>query len=513
MKLFQRLLMMAKYALSLNFLSPTEVLDPRITFTRASAGTRFNSAGLLETMTDNAPRFDYDPATPVGVTGDELVGNTNFSDDSWWSQTGLIYGGKLNIVTTGAYVGATKNAVLTVGKTYFVSADVVINAGPNGVAVGCAGGSASVSRGTTGTLSGYFVADTATLEIKRNAAGQNLDATVDNISVREATMAPRGLLIEEQRTNLVVATDGFFGTTQGAGTVRVVSTLPAPTGAVEGWRFQNCDGALAWLGANTASGQVNATASSPYTVSAYFKSGGATQVQLGARDQSTGNISSSALTTISAEWTRITVSLTTGAATSQVGFIIGRANGDVLVWGMQIEAGAFPTSYIPTPTAAATRAADSAVMTGANFSSWYNQTQGTFVTASDQTVYSGGSNFLFSADDGTSTNRLFASTNSGNRAYLVDAGGVSQVSIGGVAPVLSGFPSNSAFAYAINDYAASTDGLAAVTDTSGLVPTVDRLRFGASSSGAAVAALNGHIRSIKYFKSRLTNAQLQALTS
>ena len=44
----------------------------------------------------------------------------------------------------------------------------------------------------------------------------------------------------------------------------------------------------------------------------------------------------------------------------------------------QLEVGAFATSYIPTTTTALTRNSDVAVMTGTNFSSWYNAAQGTF---------------------------------------------------------------------------------------------------------------------------------------
>lgn len=45
----------------------------------------------------------------------------------------------------------------------------------------------------------------------------------------------------------------------------------------------------------------------------------------------------------------------------------------------QIEAGAFPTSYIPTTTAAATRSADLCEISGADFLSFYNQPEGTVV--------------------------------------------------------------------------------------------------------------------------------------
>ena len=48
-----------------------------------------------------------------------------------------------------------------------------------------------------------------------------------------------------------------------------------------------------------------------------------------------------------------------------------------LLYGIQLEEGAFPTSYIPTTGTALTRSADEASISGTNFSSWYNQSEGT----------------------------------------------------------------------------------------------------------------------------------------
>lgn len=49
-------------SLNLDF-TRSQTVDPRITFTRASSATYFNSRGVLTTATTNAPRIDYDPAT------------------------------------------------------------------------------------------------------------------------------------------------------------------------------------------------------------------------------------------------------------------------------------------------------------------------------------------------------------------------------------------------------------------------------------------------------------------
>ena len=181
----------------------------------------------------------------------------------------------------------------------------------------------------------------------------------------------------------------------------------------------------------------------------------------------------------------------------------------IYFWGAQLEAGSFATSYIATTAASATRNADAASMTGTSFSSWFNSGEGSLFASSD---LAGSSSLGMIAElgDGTYNNRttLFADQYAVS-AYLIQVGGVNQVAITNA--VTFNVPFRLAAAYKVNDFAASQNGAAVQADTSGTVPTVTALYLGYQGGGGGV--LNGHIQRFTYYPARLTNAQLQALTS
>jgi hypothetical protein len=184
----------------------------------------------------------------------------------------------------------------------------------------------------------------------------------------------------------------------------------------------------------------------------------------------------------------------------------------VIAWGAQAENGAFATSYIPTVASQVTRTADQTSIVAPNFAPWYNQSEGTFVVSYDVgSTASALPKTTAVVHDGTTSNRIYGYLNVGGPpVVLVTTGGAVQASL--VAASVSADTVNQmAFAYRDNDVALSSNGGAVLTDTSATMPTVDQLGVGGFTPTAAF--LNGHIRSIRYYPTRLSNAQLQALTA
>jgi hypothetical protein len=179
----------------------------------------------------------------------------------------------------------------------------------------------------------------------------------------------------------------------------------------------------------------------------------------------------------------------------------------IYVYGIQVEAGAFATSLIPTVASQVTRNADNASMTGTNFSSWYNQSEGTIVVSAAPIV-SAVAKYPFSFNDGTNNELIAQYFINNNAGWFVVDGGVSQVQIEAT-PITS--VSNVAVAYQLNNFAISLNGGSPVTDVSGTIPTVTQAQIGNRTDGTR--NMNGYIRSITYYATRLTNAQLQALTA
>ena len=176
-----------------------------------------------------------------------------------------------------------------------------------------------------------------------------------------------------------------------------------------------------------------------------------------------------------------------------------------LIYGAQMEVGAYATSYIPTLSSAVTRVADSASKTG--ISSLIGQTAGTlFVEFDFQKDID--SAYRISLSDGTTSNRIQLGTFGNEVQVYVQTAGVTQVfALGGT--ITTG-THKMALAYASNDYVAYLDGSAVITDTSASVPACSKLGFEIPDG---TGLFEHPLKQTLLFKTRLSNADLATLTT
>jgi hypothetical protein len=370
----------------------TGVLDPRVTFTRASTGTFVGSNGSIQTAAINGPRFDYNPTTlaPKGLLIEEQRTNALSGVDS-------------------------VNPTVITGWTTF----------------GDAAGSLSV------------VSDDAALA----AAGLN------------------GLC----STGKVFKLDNSAGTTPFYARVNNSITLGANT-----WAFSTYARGSGSFSFDVNAGTWTPGGTSPAVTSVYQR-----LVSIGASSVSSN---------------QYRVSVTGG---SVVYFIL-----------MQAEQGAFPTSVIPNTGTSITRNADVVTMTGTNFSDWYNASEGAVFVQIFRGDATGSSRGAWRIDAGaTNTGMDYRPYGSNN---TVNISGASQVDIypgGGVANSVV----RNVFGYKVNDFAAATNGGAAVTDTLGNLPTVNQMVIGGLSA-ATGQILCGHVQKMSYWPQRLTEAEIRAFS-
>jgi hypothetical protein len=171
---------------------------------------------------------------------------------------------------------------------------------------------------------------------------------------------------------------------------------------------------------------------------------------------------------------------------------------------------AFASSYIKTEGSAVTRAADAASMTRTNFSSWYNQAEGSFYAESSAS----GTNYFattFEVNDGSTNNRIrtLRWNDGSDRVGSVSVNGVEQANafMAGASAAFTKY----ANAYKINDFASVRNGTTTNVDNSGLIPSASQMFIGSQSANTFV--LNGLIRKLAYYPLRVSNTNLVALTN
>jgi hypothetical protein len=162
---------------------------------------------------------------------------------------------------------------------------------------------------------------------------------------------------------------------------------------------------------------------------------------------------------------------------------------------------AFVSSYIPTTTAAATRAADVVSITGSAFSSWYRQDEGTFY--GETANVTGGAGTITVRASADAASRMQVSNGVAQTAVI--AGGALQVIFG------SSNANKVAFGFKANDFAQSRGIAGLDIDTSGTLPIVNMATIGSYDFGGQ-ERINGTIKRLTFFPQRLPNSTLQSIT-
>jgi hypothetical protein len=195
-----------------------------------------------------------------------------------------------------------------------------------------------------------------------------------------------------------------------------------------------------------------------------------------------------------------------------------------LVWGAQLEAGAFPTSYIPTTAATVTRSADVVSISGSNFSSWYRQDAQTWfgeyapIYTASATVPANTPHLLQVYNNAVVANNYAVRGVDATTSQLCVA---RNPTTGSQFPgVVIGFGIAGAYrkvSYAIDSsfLSVSANGIgpsALANNVAALMATHDILSIGSGTGGAAPPQLNGTIRRLTYWPQRLANSTLQGIT-
>ena len=348
------------------------------------------------------------------------------------------------------------------------------------------------------------------------------------------THVMRGILIEEQRTNLFLQSGDFTNASWVKSNCTLAAGTPGPNGATTGSGIIGNAGVTASLLES-----ITPTAATTYTMSCFAKAGAQTSMQLlwpatwftngltryatfdltAGTSTPSGIGATSAIVPVGNGWYRVSLTATPDisvAANVQIVRAIASGDGTSVLFyafGAQIEAGLFATSYIPTTTASAIRYIDTCTMltTGG----WFNSAQGTlFVTGvMGPNVGLAGANGnidICSFDDATANNTYIMRCNSTTNTFAVVQVSGNTNSVTANADVMTTYmPFKGAITYNNGVVSACLNAGAVATATGAVPLNITRLNL----TFVRQSIQNGWKSRIQYFPYAMSAAQLKQVTT
>ena len=532
-----------------------------LSFTRASNGTRINSAGLVEVVPWNLVQYSEDFNT--GWT----LANVTVTANDITAPNGTLTADKFTISSNGNDVKQTisvlPNTVYT--WSFYVYGGTALGQqgrfydNTNSTNIEYHNYSSSVVLGawvkierTFTTPSGCYeiqawvLAATSTIgtmwvwgaQLNIGSTAKPYFPTTDRLNVPRLTYQNGGggcpsLLLEKQSTNLVLYSEQF----DNADWSKIGSTITA-NATISPDGTQNADKLIEDTSTgnhrivNTAFAVNNGNAHSQSWYVKYFNN---QWIQLNRGQEGsgylnfdlingvvgyTGGITDYQISNMANGWYRISINyVVTGTyATAGISILdtnvnaryesyVGDGTSGVYIWGCQYEQSSYPTSYIPTTSASATRVADACSKTG--ISSLIGGTSGTvFFDIKTNPVLTSENYKQFFYYTDSSANQGYMYLNSGN-------GIITNPPFGNLSSSITLSPNTRykiALTYANNDFALYVNGVSVATASSGTPLNFENLLSLGNYQGTS--EFNQFVfNQYTHFPSRLTNAELASLTT
>jgi hypothetical protein len=393
---------------------------------------------------------------------------------------------------------------------------------------------------------GDFTVTRATTKTRTDSSSLVVNVPINEPSLDYSLGSCPNILLEPQRTNLALRSEEFDNATSWTpqNITLTANSNASPSGATNAETIAD----NVTLGAHNifaaAGNRTTSTSGTTYTYSAFIKAGTRRYVGLGIGAGGSGvhmfidttNFTTTAakqfgvntnwvylsnsITAFANGWYRCSLTFRTDAALTLIpSFFLSNVSttllaepsyigdgSDTFLWGAQLEAGAYPTSYIPTTSASVTRNIDVVQKTGV--SSLIGQTEGTIYW--EGTLIAGQADDIFFLNRNL-TNSVFLYKTTANQIFLRIYYNSASIAFGSA----SGYTGNVkiAAAYKSGNTILYVNGVQVGTSATAFAFTAALSDIVLNNSTFFLGNATKNVKTAALFPTRLTNTQLAALTA